>query len=117
MNIYPVSPMLSMNESDKTDGDVVVDLEEEELDPKSVCVDDLIAGDGIVALDANGPGALQPKQFPAPKEMTKVEREKHFSAGHLPYDPRCEICTSCKKPKCASSQEPRIRENHSIAGW
>ena len=87
-----------MNESDKTAGDVVVDLEEEELDPKSVCVDDLIAGDGIVTLDANGPGALQPKQVPAPKEMTKVEREKHFSAGHLPYDPRCEICTSCKKP-------------------
>ena len=97
-DIYPVSPMLSMRESDKTAGDVVVDLEEEELDPKSVCVDDLIAGDGIVTLDANGPGALQPKQVPAPKEMTKVEREKHFSAGHLPYDPRCEICTSCKKP-------------------
>ena len=30
--------------------------------------------------------------------MTKAERERHFAAGHLPYDPRCEICTSCKRP-------------------
>ena len=26
------------------------------------------------------------------------ERERQFAAGHLPYDPRCEICSSCKKP-------------------
>ena len=70
--------MLSMNKSDKADGDVVGDLEEEELDPKSVVVDDLIAGEGIVTLDANGPGALQPKQVPGPKEMTRVERERFW---------------------------------------
>ena len=72
--------------------------EEEELDPKSVTVDDLISGEGIVTLDEHGPGALQPKQVPGPKEMSKAERERHFAAGHLPYDPRCEICSSCKKP-------------------
>ena len=27
-----------------------------------------------------------------------AEREKHFASGHLPYDPRCEVCSSCKKP-------------------
>ena len=74
------------------------DLAEEELDPKSVVVDDLIAGDKFITLDEHGPGAIQPKQIPGPKEMTRAEREKHFAAGHLPYDPRCEICTSCKRP-------------------
>ena len=73
-----------MNKSDKADDDVVGDLEEEELDPKLVVVDDLIAGEGIVTLDANGPAALQPKQFPGPREMTRVERERHFAAGHMP---------------------------------
>ena len=95
---YPVSPMLSVDKSDKAADDVMVDLEEEELDPKSVTVDEVIAGESIVTLDENGPGALQPKQVPGPKEMTKAERERHFAAGHLPYDPRCEVCTSCKKP-------------------
>ena len=90
--------MLSLNKDDKADGDVVGDLEEEEIDPKSVVVDDLIAGEGSVMLDKNGPGALQPRQAPGPKEMTRAERERHFAAGHLPDDPRCEICTSCKKP-------------------
>ena len=81
----PVSPMLSVDKSDKAAGDVMIDLEEEELDPKSVTVDEVIAGEGIVTLDENGPGALQPKQVPGPKEMTKAERERHFAAGHLPY--------------------------------
>ena len=97
-DLYPVSPMLSVEKSDKANGGVTDDLEEEELDPKSVAVDEVIAGEGIVTLDKNGPGALQPKQVTGPKEMTKIERERHFAAGHLPYDPRCEICTSCKKP-------------------
>ena len=87
-----------MTEGDKTMGDNVGNLDEEELDPKSVIVDDLISGEGVVTLDDNGPGALQPKQIPGPKEMSKSERERHFAAGHLPYDPRCEICAASKKP-------------------
>ena len=76
----------------------MIDLDEEELDPKSVAVDEVISGEGVVTLDKNGPGALQPKQIPGPKEMTRSQREKHFAAGHLPYDPSCEICVSCKRP-------------------
>ena len=91
--------MTPIHEGVKTNSDTVGTLEEEEeLDPKSVTVDDLISGEGIVTLDEHGPGALQPKQVPGPKEMSKAERERHFAAGHLPYDPRCEICSSCKKP-------------------
>ena len=96
--ILPVSPLITLNESSKIDGNALADLEEEELDPNSVTVNDLISGEGMVTLDENGPGALQPKQIPGPKEMSKLERERHFAAGHLPYDPRCEVCTSCKKP-------------------
>ena len=92
----PVSPMIPLTKSSITSGGEF--LAEEELDPKSVVVDDLIAGDEFITLDEHGPGAIQPKQIPGPKEMSKVEREKHFAAGHLPYDPRCEICTSCKRP-------------------
>ena len=77
---------------------MVGDLSEEELDPKSVVVDDPIVGEELVTLDEHGPGAIQPKAIPAPREMTALEREKHFASGHLPYDPRCEICVSCKRP-------------------
>ena len=40
--------------------------------------------------------------------MSRVERDKHFAAGHLPYDPRCEICTSCKRPNI-----PHTKSNES----
>ena len=96
---YPVSPLTSIGEGFKTYGDALVGLEEEEeLNPKSVTVKDLISGEEIVTLDEHGPGALQPKQIPGPKEMSVSERERHLAAGHLPDDPRCEICSSCKKP-------------------
>ena len=87
--------MIPLSKGIKTNTD---NVDEEELDPKSVVVDDVIAGKGIVTLDQHGPGALQPKQIPGPEEMSKLERERHFAAGHLPYDPRCAICASCKKP-------------------
>ena len=95
---YPVSPLNPIDESFKINGDTLDGLEEEELDPKSVTVKDLISGEGIVTLDEHGPGAIQPKEIAAPREMSTAERERHFAAGHLPYDPRCEICSSCKKP-------------------
>ena len=84
-----------MSQGSKTsDGNIEAqgDLSEEELDPNSVVVDDPIVGEGLVTLDKHGPGAIQPKVIPAPKEMTAAEREKHFASGHMPYDPRCEIC-------------------------
>ena len=99
---YPVSPLTSMSRrSKKKDGgyeSLGDDLAEEELDPKSVVVDDPITGEELITLDENGPGVLEPKTIPAPRTMTAAEREKHFASGHLPYDPRCEICVSCKRP-------------------
>ena len=44
------------------------DVAEEELDPKSVVVDDPIVGGGITTLDKHGPGALAPRTIPAPKK-------------------------------------------------
>ena len=74
------------------------DEAEEELDPKSVVVDDPIVGEELTTLDEHGPGAVQPRTIPGPKEMTTKERDRHFANGHLPYDPRCEICVRCKRP-------------------
>ena len=64
---------------------------EEELDPKSVAVEESIVGDELVTLDEHGPGALEPKPMASPKAMTPQKRAKHF-VSHLPYDPDCEVC-------------------------
>ena len=100
-HILPVSPLTSLSKGSKTSTGSIEDLgdlSEEELDPKSVVVDDPIMGEKFVTLDEHGPGAIQPNTIPAPKEMSAIERAKHFASGHLPYDPRCEICVSCKRP-------------------
>ena len=94
----PISPLTTSSGGSQSKPVSVEDLSEEELDPKSVVVDDPIVGEGITTLDEHGPGALEPRTLPAPKEMTPLERSKHFASGHLPYDPRCEICARCKRP-------------------
>ena len=71
-------------------------------------VDDPIVGEALTTLDESGPGALAPRTIPAPKEMSTIEREKHFANGHLPYDPRCEICVQCKRPNT-----PHLKSNES----
>ena len=40
---------------------------EEELDPKSVAVEDSIVGEELVTLDEHGPGALEPKPMSSAK--------------------------------------------------
>ena len=67
-------------------------------------VDDPLVGEELVTLDEHGPGALKPRTIPGPKEMSAIEREKHFAAGHLPYDARCEICLRCKRPNVPHSK-------------
>ena len=97
----PISPLTTLTKGRKSKpivADGACDLDEEELDPKSVVVDDPIVGEELITLDENGPGVLTPKAIPAPKEMSTMERERHFTNGHLPYDPRCEICVRCKRP-------------------
>ena len=69
-SLYPVSPLKITDESFEISGDPLGDLAEEELDPKSITVKDLISGEGIVTLDENGPGTLQPQMLAAPKEMS-----------------------------------------------
>ena len=87
-----------MSNGQSGNGVAADDMAEEELDPKSVVVDDPIVGEELTTLDEHGPGAIQPRTIPGPKEMTAKERERHFANGHLPYDPRCEICVRCKRP-------------------
>ena len=71
-------------------------------------VDDPIVGEALITLDESGPGALAPRTIPAPKEMSTMERERHFTNGLLPYDPRCEICVRCKRPNA-----PHVRAHES----
>jgi len=100
----PISPLTTFSGGSQSEPINVGDLAEEELDPKSVVVDDPIVGEGITTLDEHGPGALEPRTIPAPKEMTPLERSKHFASGHLPYDARCEICVRCKRPNIPHSK-------------
>ena len=100
----PISPLTTLGGDSQSKPISVGDLAEEELDPKSVVVDDPIVGEGITTLDEHGPGALEPRTIPAPSEMTSLERSRHFANGHLPYDPRCEICLRCKRPNTPHSK-------------
>ena len=91
--------MIPLTRSFKTGGGTgsAVDLDEEELIPKSVAVDDPIVGESMVTLDEHGPGAIEPKVMSAPKELTPHQKARHF-ISHLPYDPSCEICVACRRP-------------------
>ena len=106
----PISPLTTLSKGSGSKPVVAhgVGGDEEELDPKSVVVDDPIVGEALTTLDENGPGALAPRTINAPKEMTSIERERHFANGHLPYDSRCEICVQCKRPNT-----PHLKSNES----
>ena len=106
----PISPLTTPSKGSGSKPVVAhgVGGDEEELDPKSVVVDDPIVGEALTTLDENGPGALAPRTINAPKEMTSIERERHFANGHLPYDSRCEICVQCKRPNT-----PHLKSNES----
>ena len=87
--------MIPLTRSFKTGGGTgsAVNLDEGELNPKSVAVDDPIVGESMVTLDEHGPGAIEPKVMSVPKELTPHQKARHF-ISHLPYDPSCEICVS-----------------------
>ena len=57
----------------------------------------IVGTDRVVYDDATGPGALTARALPAPKGMTAAKRAVH-DLTHLPYDPSCEICVSCRRP-------------------
>ena len=51
----------------------------------------------VVHDDATGPGALPARLLPSPRAMSPAQQAIH-DATHLPYDPSCEICVSCRRP-------------------
>ena len=104
LSCKPVEP--PVDEGFKINGDTLVGLEEEELDPKSVTVKDLISGEAIVTLDEHGPGALQPKQIAAPKEMSTAERERHFCCGSPAIRSSMRDMLLLQESQCTACQEP-----------
>ena len=79
-------------------GDAGVGISEEEVDRSLAMTSEPIIGmDKVVYDEETGPGALDVRPMPAPKGMSAKQRAVH-DLTHLPYDPSCEICTSCRRP-------------------
>ena len=73
-------------------------IAEEEVDPRLAVVGEPIVGiESITWEEGKGPGALPAKALPSPKEMSSAQRRIH-DLTHLPYDPGCPICVSCRRP-------------------
>ena len=71
---------------------------EEVVDPKFALLKEPIMGTEVVTYEeGKGTGAIPPKPLPSPKEMSDVQRRIH-DITHLPYDPGCAICVSCRRP-------------------
>ena len=71
---------------------------EEVVDPKNAMLREPIVGTEMVVYEEGvGTGAIPPKPLPSPKEMTEAQRRIH-DITHLPYDPGCAICVSCRRP-------------------
>ena len=80
LRLLPFSHMILLTMSFKAAGVTgsAVDLEEEEFNPKSVAVEDVIFGEYVVTLDEHGPGAIEPKVMSVPKELTPHQKARHF---------------------------------------
>ena len=107
-HICPVSPLTYLSKGSKTSTGSIEDMgdpSEEELDSKSVVVDDPMMGQKFVTLDEHGPGAIQPQNIPAPKDMSAIERAKHFASD---TDLMIQVRDMCilQTPKCTSSSWP-----------
>ena len=101
---------ISGSRVDQSGGGVVGD--DEEVDRSLAMTGEPIIGmDRIVYDDETGPGALAARPLPSPKGMSIAQRAVH-DLTHLPYEPSCEICVSCRRPntkhKCAHSSERLI---------
>ena len=71
---------------------------EEDVDPKMALTGEPIVGmENITWEEGKGPGAIPAKPLPSPKEMSVAQRRIH-DLTHLPYDPGCGICVSCRRP-------------------
>ena len=80
------------------DGESVKGDDEEDVNPKHAVLSDPIVGmDKVTWEDGKGPGAIAAKPLPSPKPMTDAQRRIH-DLTHLPYEPGCPICVSCRRP-------------------
>ena len=87
---YPL--MAHSDESEKVE--VAVD---DDVDPKLALMSEPIVVVEHVTWDAGKvPGAIPAKPLPSPKEMSVAQRRIH-DLTHLPYDPGCAICVSCRR--------------------
>jgi hypothetical protein len=68
------------------------------VNPKHAMLSEPIVGmDKVTWVDGKGPGALAAKPLPSPKPMSDAQRRIH-DLTHLPYEPGCPICVSCRRP-------------------
>ena len=94
----PVSPPAATSSSGGGGfelGPAVVADEDEEVDMKRACLSEPIVGHHPVALDENGPGALEPRPLPSPRSMTPAQRALH-NLTHLPFGSGCPLCVSTR---------------------
>ena len=76
----------------------IVAPSEEDVDPKMVLMGELIVGkEDITWEEGKGPGAIPARRLPSPKDISTAQRRIH-DLTHLPYDPGCGICVSCRLP-------------------
>ena len=95
----PVSPLHFCCPVVVRDGAVVEDdVVDEEVNPKHAMLSDPIVGmEKVTWEDGRGPGAIAARPLPSPKPMSDAQRRIH-DLTHLPYDPGCPICVSCRRP-------------------
>ena len=98
MNSSSVRPTLCcpvVTREDEPGGSVVDD---EVVDPKLAMTREPIVGlESVTWEQGKGSGALPARPLPSPKEMSDSVRRIH-DITHLPYDPGCAICVSCRRP-------------------
>ena len=93
-HLYPLRAELDDHQGDVSFGaDVEEVVEMEHAMPR----DAIVGTDRVVYDDITGSGALPARPLPSPKGMTAANRAVH-DLTHLPYEPSCEICVSCRRP-------------------
>ena len=74
-------------------------IEDDEHVDRSLAVtgEPIVGTDKVVFDEETGPGALAARPLTSPKGMSAHQRAIH-DLTHLPNDPSCEICSSCRRP-------------------
>ena len=98
MNTSSVSPTFCcpvVTRKDELDGN---EIDDEVVDPKLAMMKEPIVGlESVTWEQGKGSGALPARPLNYPKQMSDAVRRIH-DLTHLPYDPGCAICVSCRRP-------------------